>query len=82
MQRHARFDLADRQVIAHAITAQHDGAARREPRQAIHCGARPFAHDVVKRAADQEEEQQRNGSVKIGVVAMVDGFVEAHGVGK
>ena len=36
-------------------------------------------HDVVERPADQQEEQQRHRRVEIGVVALVDGLIQAHG---
>ena len=37
-------------------------------RQAAHGGARAVAHDMVERAPDQQEEQQRDGGVEIGMM--------------
>jgi hypothetical protein len=37
---------------------------------------------MVERAADQQEEQQRDRGVEIGVVAMLHGLVKAHAEGE
>ncbi len=78
----AGFDFADLPVFVAAIGAKHDRAPRRQLRQAEHRRARFVAHDVVERAPDEQEEQQRDGGVEIGMMAVRDRLVEAHAVGQ
>ena len=48
----------------------------------MHGGAGPFAHHVIERASDQQEEQQRDRGVEIGVRAAVNRFVQAQREGE
>jgi hypothetical protein len=45
----------------------HGRAVRHQPPQPGDRGARALAHRVVERAADEQEEQQRDRGVEIGV---------------
>ena len=80
--RHARPDLLHGQVALRSVGLPHRRAARREPGQSLDGRARPLAHHVVERTADQQEEQQRGRGVEIGVRAVMDGLVEAHAEGQ
>ena len=53
-----------------------------KPRQARHGGARPLAHHVVERAADEQEEQQGRRRVEVGMRRVVERVVEAEGEGE
>ena len=80
--RHARPDVLHGQVALRSVGLPHRRAARRKPGQSLDGRARPLAHHVVERAADQQEEQQRGRGVEIGVRAVMDGLVEAHAEGQ
>ena len=44
--------------------------------------ARTIAHHMVQRPADEEEEQQRNGSVEIGVMPGLHRFINGDRTGQ
>ena len=75
-------DLTHRQVALRSVGLAHRGAARGQPGEPLDGRARPFAHHVIERAADQQEEQQRGRRVEIGVRTVMDRLVEAHGEGE
>ena len=66
---HARRDFVERDVLAAAVVDDAHGAARRQPGEVGDGAARLLAHQVVERAADQQEEQQRDRGVEIGLRA-------------
>ena len=72
----------DRQVALRSVGLQHRCAARGQPGQPLDGRARPFAHHVIERAADQQEEQQRDRGVEIGMRTVMDRLVEAHAEGE
>ena len=71
----ARF--RERGVAPLAIGVDDCRSPRREPCQSGNGRPRLLAHHVVERAADQQEEQQRCGSVEIGVRSVMKRVVEA-----
>ncbi len=79
---HARPDCVDGQIVPCAIGFDHPGAARRQRGQSLDRRARPLAHDMIERAADQQEEQQRDRGVEISMRSVMDGLVEAHAEGQ
>jgi len=81
-KRHAGLDLGDWRIPQLAIGAERQGNTRREPHQPLHGLARPLAHHMVERAADQEEEEQRHGGVEIGVGLVMHRLIEAHAEGE
>lgn len=79
---HAGADFIDRQIVALVVFANHHRAAAAKLCEAPHGGTGAGAHHVVECAADQQEEEKRYGSVEIGVLAVMDGFIDAHGEGE
>ena len=75
-------DIAHRKIGLGAVGLHHECATRGKPRQSFDRLPGAFAHDVVERSPDQQEEQQRNRSVEIGVRAMLHRLVELHAEGE
>lgn len=79
---HPGRDLGHRQIVAAAVVAQHGRAAGRETHQAANGSAGFLAHQMVERAPDQQEEDQRGRRVEIGVRTVMDRIVEAQAEGE
>ena len=65
-----------------AILLQYKRATRRKPRQPLYRKPGAFAHHVVECASHQQNEQQGDRRVEIGVRAMHHRFVETHAEGQ
>ena len=75
--RHARFDLVDRQIGAGVVRPHDQRPARGQPRQAPDRRPRAVAHHVIQNAPDQQKEQQRDRRVEIGMKPVLRRLVEA-----
>ena len=81
-QDHSRLDFGNGDVGPLSVGV-HDGCpVRRESGKAGYGRARLFAHHMVERATDQQEKHQRRRRVEIGVLAVMDGIVEAEREGQ
>ena len=79
---HAGHDFAQRQIFGATVGLHDQRAARGQPGEALDRGAGALAHDMVQGAADQQEEDQRDGGVIIDLLAGMDGVVEAERKGQ
>ncbi len=77
---HAGLDFTEWEVVAIAIFSQNGCAAGGKACKSADCDAGAVAHDVIKCAADQEEEEQGDGRVEIGVRATMDRLIEAQAI--
>ena len=80
--RHTRPHLFRRQAVLPPVGIEHRHRARSKGQQALGGGTRLAASPAVQIAADQQEEQQRHGTVEIGVLGATHGFEQAHAGGK
>src|SRR3546814_5871599 len=65
-----------------SIAALRRGAARAESRKAADRRACLLAHELVARAADEEEEHEHDGCIEIGMRSVIDRIVETHAEGE
>ena len=74
---HAWRKILRRDPAARAIVGQHDGAAAHPRKQRPDPGAGFAAHHRIKRTARQQEEQQHDCAIEIGMFAPGRGFIQA-----
>ena len=75
-------EVAGRHEAPLAVIADHRCALGGERYELGHGGAGAGPHQVIEIAAGEQEEQQRDRGVEIGVLGMIDGLEQAHGGGK
>ena len=76
--RHAGLEVTRGDVAARAVIRDQGRALGGQRDELRDGGAGAGAHQVIEVAAGQQEEQQRNGGVEIGMFGSVDGFKQAH----
>ncbi len=74
--------LLHRPVFPSSCIGQNHGTTGREPREPADGRPRAVAHDVVQRAADQQEEEQRDGRIKPSVLSVVHRFPDGNRIGQ
>ena len=77
--RACRAPAGGRQALGGAVRADDRGGGRAQAHQVGGGAARACPHALVEVAADQQEEQQRDGGVEIGVLAAARRLLQAHG---
>ncbi len=78
-QQHARTDFLQRHIGQFAPCSHHHAALGGHAGEPAHQLAGPATHHVVQRPADEQEEQQRNCRIKIGMFPAIEAFEKRHG---
>ena len=76
---HAGFDKSRRQALDRSVARDDMRPLRLQAEQVLGGATGTRAHALVEIAANEQEEQERDGGVEIDLIGALDRLVQAHG---